>query len=352
MLPKFLTIAATVLCVFAGIFSAPALSFEDVDPIFEDKEILKVSLTAPIATIMDERSVTDEVAGRFSFTSLEGDAVEVDVAVRSRGMYRRRADICEFAPLRLNFKKSQTKNTLFHKQDKVKIVTHCKNDSDRYMQTVVTEFLAYEILNLITPLSFQTRLLQIEYTDTENPNFNYESYAILIEHKDRLAKRIGEPELIIKSVQTTDLRFDHMNLVSLFEFFIGNTDFSPLLGPEGEDCCHNFVLFGAVGANLYSVPYDFDQSGIVRAPHAQANPDFGIRSVTQRVYRGRCINNTQLPASIARFQERRDAVFALVNDQVGLDDRTRKRVVKFVEDFYKIIDKPKTVQSRLIKKCI
>ena len=267
-------------------------------------------------------------------------------------MYRRQADICEFAPLRLNFKKSQTKNTLFHKQDKVKIVTHCKNDSDRYLQTVVTEFLAYEILNLITPLSFQARLLEIEYTDTEHPEFNYESYAILIEHKDRLAKRIDGPELHIKSVQTTDLRFEHMNLVSLFEFLIGNTDFSPLIGPEGEDCCHNFVLFGAVGADIYSVPYDFDQSGIVKAPHANANPDLGIRSVTQRVYRGRCINNAQLPASIARFQERRDAIFALINDQVGLDEKTRKRVVRYVEDFYKIIDNPKSVQSRLVKKCI
>jgi hypothetical protein len=352
MLPKFLTIATTVLCVFAGTFSTAALSFEDVDPIFEDKAIIKVSLSAPIATIMDERSVTDEVAGRFSFINTEGDTVEFDVAVRSRGMFRRRADICEFAPLRLNFKKSQTKNTLFHKQDKVKIVTHCKNNSDRYLQTVVTEFLAYEILNLITPLSFQSRLLLIEYTDTDDPEFEYESYAILIEHKDRLAKRIGEPELEIKSVQTVNLRLEHMNLVSLFEYLIGNTDFSPILGPTGEDCCHNFVLFGAVGADLYSIPYDFDQSGIVRAPHAQANPDFGIRHVTQRVYRGRCLNNFQLPASIARFQERRDDIFTLINDQVGLDDRTRKRVVKYVEDFYKTIENPKYVQSRLVKKCV
>ena len=234
----------------------------------------------------------------------------------------------------------------------MKIVTHCKNDSDRYQQTVITEFIAYEILNLFTPLSYEVRLLQVDYKDTENPKWDNQSYAILIEHKDRLAKRIGEPELETKSVRVLDLNREHMNLVSVFEFLIGNTDFSPVVGPKDENCCHNFVLFGAVGAELYSIPYDFDQSGIVRAPHAQANRDLGIRRVTQRVYRGRCVNNELLPASIARFQEQRDAVFALINDQVGLDEKDQKRVVRYVEDFYEIIDSPKYVQSRLIKKCL
>ena len=142
-----------------------------------------------------------------------------------------------------------------------------------------------------------------------------------------------------------------MNLVSVFQYLIGNSDFSPILGPD-EFCCHNFVPFGALGEDLYSIPYDFDQSGIVRAPHARANPDLGIRHVTQRVYRGRCVNNYLLPETAARFQEQRDAIFALINDQVGLDDKERKRVVRFVEDFYKIIDNPKSVQKQLAKKCI
>jgi len=343
--------SAVLLSVLGWVVAVQAQSVRESDPVFTDKGILNVSLSAPIEAIMDERSVTDEVAGKFSFTNVQGDTVEFDVAIRSRGMYRRRADVCEFAPLRLNFKKSQTKDTLFHKQDKVKIVTHCKNDSDRYQQTVITELLAYEILNLLTPLSFEVRLLEMDYVDTENPKWENQSYAILIEHKDRLAKRIGEPELEVKSVDVVNVNAEHMNLVSVFQYLIGNSDFSPVLGPD-EFCCHNFVLFGALGENLYSIPYDFDQSGIVKAPHAQANPNLGIRRVTQRLYRGRCINNYLLPETVARFQERRDAIFALINDQVGLDDKERKRVVRFVEDFYKTIDNPKSVQSRLAKKCI
>ena len=42
----------------------------------------------------------------------------------------------------------------------------------------------------------------------------------------------------------------------------------------------------------------------------------------------------------------------LINNQVELDDKNRKRVVKYIEDFYKIIDNPKAVQKQLVGKCI
>jgi hypothetical protein len=352
MLRNCRVLVTALLGFLAGTFTVFAHAAEDVDPIFADKSILKVSLSAPIETIMEERSLTTERPGRFGLIGADGEIAEFDIAVRSRGNYRRRTDVCDFAPLRVNFKKSQTKDTLLHKQDKVKIVTHCKDNSDRYQQTMITEYLAYEILNLFTDLSYQARLLQISYTDTENPKWEMESYGVLLEHKDRLAKRIDQPELEITNVLVDDLNAEHMNLGSLFEYLIGNSDFSPIQGAPGENCCHNFVLFGTLFADLYSIPYDFDQTGIVRAPHAGANPSLGIRFVTQRVYRGRCANNELLPATIGRFQEQKDNIFMLINNQVELDNKNRKRVVKYIEDFYKVIDNPKAVQKQLVKKCI
>ena len=47
-------------------------------------------------------------------------------------------------PLWVNFKKSDVKGTLFHKQDKLKLVVHC-GDSIRYEQALVREYLAYRI---------------------------------------------------------------------------------------------------------------------------------------------------------------------------------------------------------------
>jgi hypothetical protein len=352
MLRNLRKIAVSTLVAIFSLSTATAQSARDVDPVFADRDILEVRLSAPIKSIMDERSVEDEVPGTFAYTESDGTAVEFYVAIRARGNFRRRKNVCSFTPLRLNFKKSETKNTLFDKQDKVKLVTHCKSGSPRYQQTIVTEYLAYQVFNLLTDVSFRARLLQIEYTDTENPNWENSSYAFLIEHKARLAKHIDAPELEISGIAISELDADHTNLGSLFQYFIGNTDFSPISGPTADTCCHNYVLLGTRGQRLYPIPYDFDQTGFVKAPHAQPKANLGARTITQRIYRGRCINNAQLPRSIARFQERHDDIVALIENQPGLDKSNKKRLLRYTEAFYKIIDDPKAVEKKLTKKCL
>ncbi len=352
MLRNLRIIAVSTLVAIFSLSAATAQSTRDVDPVFADQDILEVRLNAPIQSIMDERSVEEEVPGTFTYTESDGSAVEFYVGIRARGNYRRDKKVCSFTPLRLNFKKSQTKNTRFDKQDKVKLVTHCKNGSPRYQQTVLTEYLAYQVFNLITDISFRARLLQVEYTDTENPDRENSSYAFLIEHKERLAKHIDAPELDIISVAIGDLDADHTNLGSLFQYFIGNTDFSPVAGPTDDNCCHNYVLLGTRGQTLYSIPYDFDQTGFVNAPHAKPNTNLGARYITKRIYRGRCINNALLPTSIARFQEQHDDIVALIENQTGLDKSNRKRLLRYTAEFYKIINNPKTVEKKLVKKCL
>jgi hypothetical protein len=132
---------------------------------------------------------------------------------------------------------------------------------------------------------------------------------------------------------------------------IGNTDFSAIAGPEGEDCCHNSTLFGNEGGPIYSIPYDFDMSGLVDAPYAEPNPQFKIRRVTQRVYRGRCKYLDHLPGSLQLFQDRRNAIYALIEEQPELEPKTRKKTSKFIDRFYDVIDNPKKVYREIESKC-
>ena len=60
------------------------------------------------------------------------------------------------------------------------------------------------------------------------------------------------------------------------------------------------------------IPYDFDMSGIVDAPHSAPNARFGLRNVRHRLYRGRCANNEHLSASIQAFREHKPAIYDLV----------------------------------------
>ena len=101
----------------------------DPDPLFASDEIIDVRIAAPFRSIMRVRSNEEYSPATFQFVDSDGNTVLFDAGIRARGHFRRRSDICEFTPLRLNFRKSQTKDTLFDHQDKLKLVTHCKNKS-------------------------------------------------------------------------------------------------------------------------------------------------------------------------------------------------------------------------------
>ncbi len=141
-------------------------------------------------------------------------------------------------------------------------------------------------------------------------------YGFLIEHKDRLAKRLGLEPLALEKTTIKSLQPDYTNLISVFHYMIGNTDFSPIVGPDAE-CCHNHVLLGEEGSLLLSVPYDFDQSGLVDAPHGVTNPRFKLRNAKQRLYRGRCKNNDYLDRTLAVYADKRESIFRLVASSRG-----------------------------------
>ena len=334
-----------VLLVFLQVASAGDLP----DPLFQGDATLAVTITAPLTTVAKERPKEDYVPGQFSFTEADGTSVSLDVEIRTRGHFRH--ETCDFPPLTLNFKKSQTDGTLFDNQDKMKLVVHC-DDPKRYEQAVLREFLAYRMLSQVTNLSFRVRLLRVTYVDSEQRRDEQVRYAFLLEHKNRLAKRIGRKDLEIARTKVSAIQPDQLNLTSVFAFLIGNTDFSPVAGPPDDECCHNYVLFGNDVDPILAIPYDFDQSGFVDAPYAVPNENLRIRKVTQRLYRGRCANNEHLEDSIGMFGNERDKLYALIADQEGLDSRARKQVTRYLDDFYEIIDDPRDVQRKIINKCL
>jgi hypothetical protein len=112
------------------------------------------------------------------------------------------------------------------------------------------------------------------------------------------------------------------------------------------------VLFSNDKDLLVAIPYDFDQSGLVSAPYAVPGHQFDIRTVRQRVYRGRCENNDHVDDSIERFQAVRNNIFALIETQDGLTRKVRDILAEYVQQFYDIADDPRRANRLMIKKCI
>lgn len=321
------------------------------DPLFASDDVLNVRIVAPIKTLMGDRPDMEELPGTLSWTSEAGEVVTVGVALRTRGNYRRQRTICPFAPLRLNLKKSEVKDTLFDKQDKLKLVTHCRDGITRYEQSLLREHLVYKMFNELTDYSFRVRLLRITYVDSDSDNRERTEYGFVIEHQDRLAKRTALPVVDLPRAPLSSLESAYTNLVLLFEYFVGNTDFSPVAGPKDEACCHNATLFGRQETGLYPIPYDFDMSGMVNADYATPNPRFNLPDVRTRLYRGRCHFNDHIPASIARFNEKKDRLYELVETDENLNGRTRREMRRFMNEFFDVLDKPKSVSRHISGKC-
>ena len=313
--------------------------------------MLDVRITAPLATLLHERPFDEELPAKLQYVDSSGQTVEFEMKIRTRGKFRRLKDICSFPPMRLNFKTSETKGTLFHKQNKVKLVTHCQNNV-KYEQVILREYTAYRILNVMTDASFRVRLLRITYIDSEGKKRDDVSHGFIIEHRDRLAKRLEKGYLEIPSTSISSLDPEYMNLVSMYHYLIGNTDFSPIRAAPDQNCCHNHVLFSNEGERIWSVPYDFDQAGLVDAPHADPNEKFKLRSVRQRLYRGRCVNNDRLDETITLFNVKREEVMAILDEVEDATRRSVESMTKYVENFYDTINSEKQVQKALVKRCI
>jgi hypothetical protein len=329
--------------------SASAEVKKTPDPLFQSVEILHMTITAPLTTLVRERPKDDYLPGVIQYTEAAGNAVKLDLEIRTRGHFRHQK--CDYPPLLLNLKKKQTDGTIFDQQNKLKLVIHC-DESERYEQIVLREYLAYRILNAVTDMSFRVRLARVKYVNSETNGGGHERYAFLIEHKNRLGARYGLEDLKVDRTTVASIQSDRLNLTSVFAFLIGNTDFSPVAGAPDDECCHNYVLFGNSIDPIIAIPYDFDQSGFVDAPYAVANERFRIRTVRQRVYRGRCVNNEYVEASLRRFRDRRDTIYKLVLEQEGLEPRVRKDIIRYIDDFYELIDDPRDVERKIIKKCI
>lgn len=129
--------------------------------------------------------------------------------------------------------------------------------------------------------------------------------------------------------------------LSLFQFMIGNTDWSVYQE-------HNTKAMKNEHIRL-AIPYDFDWSGFVGAPYARPHPKFPIKEVTQRHYIGKKIEPSTLKLVIEEFNGHQEAFAGIIDKNPVLDDKAKRKCMEYLESFYKIINDPKILNNYLEK---
>ena len=344
---------ASALLSFALL--SPALAqagpYPGLAPLFADHAILEVTIDAPLTTLMDVRPDKAYLDGSFTFSDTDGTPRKVGLKLRTRGNYRRDKEHCDFAPIRLNFRKDELAGTLFEGQDKLKLVTHCQNNEPAYQKIVMREYLAYRLLHELTPGSFAVRLMRISYLNTEDRKTRTR-YGFVIEDEDAVAKRNGMKIANVGLITNKYLEPAQASLIHVFQYMIGNTEYSVLRPEPNKDCCHNADLMAPKGQSLYTpLAYDFDFSGLVNAPYAEPNPRYELPNVRTRLFRGSCEYDEQLEATLGYFKEKKDALYAVIDETEPLTRLTRSAVTRYIDSFYERIETRADVEKWLIGRC-
>jgi len=305
-----------------------AFATADASPLFDDSSVLDVTLEGPLAALFE-----DPESLQYRPFELRVGEERLDVEVRLRGHSRRR--VCDFPPLRIKLGGNAPAGSVFADQDGVKLVSHCRN-GDRGEQDLLEEYLAYRILNLLTERSFRVRLLKVEYLDPSGDLHKAASprFGFVIEPIEQLAARLGGTVARLPGLPKARHDREQAALVYVFQYLVGNTDWSLALADYDDGCCHNHKLIDA-GERVYLVPYDFDLSGVVNARYAFPQRDLPIKKVTQRLYQGACTDRDILLTALRSVLERRDELLSLVDQTPGLDASNVRRMRKYLDAFFR-----------------
>ena len=269
----------------------------------------------------------------------------VSVQLRARGVFRKTN--CYFVPLKLTFEKTEISGTPLAGHKELKLVLPCLIGTlaDDY---VLKEYLAYKLFETVSPYYYRTRLVEMHFTELKGRRKrDHERMGFLIEDHGTLARRLkGQRYRQNLPAQMQDPRASLVN--NLFEFAIGNTDFSLRLQ-------HNQRLYYIDGRYI-SIPYDFDMAGLVNAPYAEVSNvqtlDFPPSTVTERAYKGYKRDTTLLQEVREDFLQAKPAMMEELEvlEPYFKDRDQYEEARKYLLSFYTILEDDKKFEREILRR--
>ncbi len=327
-----------VLLLNVFVVSAQTVRVDSVN-FFTDEKPIELTLSTDLKNLLSKREQKAYQPATVTVRLPDSSSVKEDIRIQTRGKFR--LENCFMPPLFLNFR-NQTSPTL-RCLGKLKLVCGCAVGGDDE-QLIIKEYMAYKIYNILTPKSFRARLVKINYDDTRGKVKKYSQYGFLLEDVDDMAARNKCKEVEGTQFLTESTNREQMTLVALFEYMIGNSDWSV---PN----YHNVKLMRPVTDSLslpYVVPYDLNHSGFVNASYAAPPEELGISSVTERAYRGFPRTMEELDAAIAVFKAKKENIWSLINNCAWLSSRYKKEIIGFLDDFYRTLNNKNSIKMIFI----
>jgi hypothetical protein len=329
--------AAVLFLTLTAVNGAYAQQYIDKVKFFTDTSIINATLTFNIKKVLAEKDKQGYIfPATFTCKLDDGSDINDHISIEVRGHSRRA--YCYLPPLKLIYK-NNTAAAFYHLKS-LKLVSACmvSNADD---QNLLKEFLIYKIYNLITERSFRVRLLNLNYKDSLGKKKTITEHAFLLEDIKEVAKRNNSEDWTEKNYSGASTDRRQMQITSIFEYMIGNTDWGVMAG-------HNIRTLHTNGESTsrpYTVPYDFDSSGLVNTSYAIPDERLGIENVRQRLYMGLPMAKDELNEVLPIFNAQKANIYALINNFNYLTKSTKKEMINYLDEFFKTINKPSEVKD-------
>lgn len=333
----------TLLLVQAVVFSHQA---EADAPLFSSDDPLHITLPVDFSEICRPRE-SEECD--FTPTVLEypqgEETVSVPIRIRVRGGWRSLSRNCSVPLLWVEVDTEAAHGTLFEGQELLPLTTHCgtgisleakstREKRSNWEQYMLKEHLGHKLYQLFSEASIRSRLIRIHYTDPDNPRRVLHNFAFFTEHFDSVAARNGFSRLERGSFDASRLDGPAADRVAMFQYMIGNTDWSIVRE-------RNTVLMADEQGRQVPVPFDLDMSGLVDAHYAGPAPGLPIDSVRERHYLGFCHPQSDWSALFKEFSGHKADVMATLDSVPGLSRNSHRSARLFLDDFFEIIESPR-----------
>ncbi len=309
--------------------------------VMNNQEMLELTIVTELDSLLQRRKNVEYQPADFSYLDQRGVLHNFKATVKPRGKFRRMT--CDFPPLKLKFSKNELEAAGLNDMNELKLVTHCLDDRDVSRELVLREYLVYKLYNELTPNSIRVQLAKITYIDKNNPDYRLTRLGCVLEDEEELSWRRNAEIVKLMGTKPSELNPSHEKIAAVFQYMIGNTDWS-------VGMLRNLEMLKPQEGGLIPVPYDFDFSGIVAAPYARPNVDVGQRRVGERVFMGNATSAQELYATLSYFRTKEQKLIGIVNDFSLLDYDSRSAIVEYLEGFFSEIETQETAQHALFEK--
>ncbi|HMQ08393.1 MAG TPA: metallophosphoesterase [Saprospiraceae bacterium] len=313
--------------------------FEFIDNLSTEDQRPKITLLGDVSTLMKKKLQEEYVTAQMIITDTEGTThFDVEGRMRSRGNMRKK--VCRIPPIKFDFSKKELRQLGFVNADKIKFVLPCK-DNPVDEEKMLKEFFIYKVYSMISPYHIKAILVDVEMmSKKEKPIYDFKG--LIIEDENAYAFR-NNAKVVPKDrkVIPDALEREHFAKMMLFQYMIGNTDWAIHQGHNLDFAKHEEY------ERVIPLPYDYDYSGLVNQGYAIPHPSLPIKHVTERYFMPYKMTDEEFYAAADFFKSKEKEIMMYAQTANYMKESTRKDVVKYLTDFFKLLKDPKDLKQHL-----